>query len=646
MSGTTYKRVTLPLLLRLKQSGMTMLKYKIIKEQKWSGLHQELKSIREDVSDATTFIKEIEKGNLDVSIADSDSSTELIQSLITMRDQMKQISLEEKERSWVNEGLAKFVEILRSKNDNLSELSDNIIRHLVNYVKANQGALYLINDENADDVFIEMLACYAYNRKKHLKKRIALGEGMIGQVVLEKQLLYMTDVPPDFIKITSGLGEALPRNLLVVPLKMEDRVFGVIEMASFQLFKPFEIDFVEKIGESIAATISSVKVSARTATLLQETQLQAEKMRAQEEEMRQNLEELTATQEEMRRVMKEVESKEAYMTSLLNVTSDSIFSVDRNFRLVTCNKAMEKSLAGFGLKSEKGVDTISWYADAEKEQQRKFLTRAFSGESFEFTSPTLQNGVTYHFLTVFAPLRNDKGEINEVAVFSKDITAMVTAKQKAELLMQEAQNQAEELKSQEEELRQNMEELSATQDEMQRIVNEVQARDLFITNVINASKDSILAVDTEFKVINVNTAFRSMYKGVEITKGFDIRKLFPPAEVQQYVETYSRAFAGETFELETHYRFDNIDAHYVASYVPLHNANNEIDAVAVFLKDVTAITLAKKQIEESERTIKGVLDVSGDSIITVDRDHKIMLFNETFRASFAPRGSIFNMDFM
>ncbi len=143
----------------------------------------------------------------------------------------------------------------------------------------------------------------------------------------------MTKVPQDFVRITSGLGDALPRNILVVPLKLEEQVYGVIELAAFDLLKPYQVAFVERLGESIAANIAGVKDKDRTEALLSSTQQQAEEMRAQEEEMRQNMEELSATQEEMQRVMKEVEGKEAYVSNLLNVSKDMIFTIDHAYKL-------------------------------------------------------------------------------------------------------------------------------------------------------------------------------------------------------------------------------------------------------------------------------------------------------------------------
>lgn len=253
------------------------------------------------------FAENIGKGNYDTDFQLLSEEDTMGEALIQMRNNLKQAADDDRKRNWATEGLAKFADILQSRNDNLSELSDNIISNLVKYMGANQGALFLINDDNEQDTFIELVACYAYNRKKYLNKRIELGEGMTGQCVLERDTIYMSDIPDDYLRITSGLGDALPRNLLIVPLKINENIFGVVEIASFETIEPYQVDFVEKLGESIASTISSVKINSRTKRLLEETQMQAEQMRAQEEEMRQNMEELSATQEEMHRAQRRSE---------------------------------------------------------------------------------------------------------------------------------------------------------------------------------------------------------------------------------------------------------------------------------------------------------------------------------------------------
>ena len=170
--------------------------------------------------------------------------------------------------------------------------------------------------EEGNETVLELTACYAYERKKFLEKIIREGEGLLGQCLLEKDTIYLTEVPNDYIQITSGTGGANPNCIVIQPLIVNDEMVGVIELASFKVMDKFEMEFIKKLAENIAGVISNVKVNERTVHLLDEARTAQESMRSQEEELRQNLEELTATQEEMFRKeqeylsrIKELESK-------------------------------------------------------------------------------------------------------------------------------------------------------------------------------------------------------------------------------------------------------------------------------------------------------------------------------------------------
>ncbi len=214
---------------------------------------------------------------------------------------------EDKIRQWRSEGIAKFNEIIRKDIQNIQGLYEEIIAEMVKQVEATQGGLFILNEEEEDEPFLTMEACYAYERSKYIDKKIYISEGLLGQSFQDKQPLLLTEVPPNYVHITSGLGKALPRCILIVPLKYNEQTCGMIELASFKTFQPFHIEFVGRVGEIIASAILSVKINEKTQKLLRETQEQAEQMRAQEEEMRQNMEELHATQEEMQRKQKEIE---------------------------------------------------------------------------------------------------------------------------------------------------------------------------------------------------------------------------------------------------------------------------------------------------------------------------------------------------
>jgi hypothetical protein len=212
----------------------------------------------------------------------------------------------ERKRNWVAEGIARITDIFRTQS-NTDDVFDQIMAQLIRYLNANQGGIYVVNGSEGENetVMIRMVACYAYARKKHLNQNFLAGEGLIGQCYLEKDVIYLTDIPADYVRITSGLGEASPTSLLLMPLKVNETVEGIVEIASFRPLEPHELEFVSKAGENIASYIQGHRINERTNKLLKDTQEQAEQMRAQEEEMRQNMEELTATQEEMHRKERE-----------------------------------------------------------------------------------------------------------------------------------------------------------------------------------------------------------------------------------------------------------------------------------------------------------------------------------------------------
>jgi putative methionine-R-sulfoxide reductase with GAF domain len=267
-----------------------------------------LNTLVRGLKEISNFSIEIGKGNFNSDFTPLSNDDILGNSLIKMREELSNAALEEikrkkedEHRNWATQGIAKFSEILRQNSSDLQELSNNIISNLVNYLGANQGGIFIVNDSSLEGLTIDMTGCYAYNRQKFLKSEFKPGEGLIGRCYLERETIFLTEIPKDYIKITSGLGEDNPTCLIVVPLLYNDKVFGVIEIASFNTFEQFQIDFVEKIASSIASTISVVKINIQTNKLLEQSRQQAEEMASQEEEMRQNMEELRATQEESAR---------------------------------------------------------------------------------------------------------------------------------------------------------------------------------------------------------------------------------------------------------------------------------------------------------------------------------------------------------
>jgi putative methionine-R-sulfoxide reductase with GAF domain len=258
-----------------------------------------------NIKEKAAFADEIAKGNLQASLQDVDEKDILGNSLVNMRNQLKTSTEADKQRNWSAEGMAQIGVLLRSYQSS-EDLYYSIISFLVKYIRANQGGIFLVNE---NDRTLDLKACYAYEKRKIIGKTISIDEGLLGQCFKEKGTIHLTDIPQHYITITSGLGGSNPKSILIVPLKTADDIFGVMEIASFNLFGKHEIDFIEKISESIASSVGAVLVNERTKIMVTQLQEQTEMMKSQEEEMRQNMEELAATQEEMLRKEQEYLSR-------------------------------------------------------------------------------------------------------------------------------------------------------------------------------------------------------------------------------------------------------------------------------------------------------------------------------------------------
>jgi GAF domain-containing protein len=313
-----------------------------------------LNSIISQLNEANVFIKAIGEGQLDAKLKTDNENAGLSQALLNMQSKLRAINEEDHKRKWATEGLAKFVEIIRSGESNVSALGDSIIKALVTYTGSTQGGLYVWNDDHADDQYLELVSAYAFNRKKFEERKIKAGEGLLGQAYLEQQTTHLTEIPPDYFRIVSGLGEMDPYAILIVPLISDGKIYGLVELASLKKFEDHEIAFVEKLGETLASTLSSVKTNERNRKLLQDFQQQTESMRSQEEEMRQNMEELTATQEEMARkeqdYLRQIQELQEQLTTLQEKLKESStdgewqIAHQANEMLQTNLKALEVSL--------------------------------------------------------------------------------------------------------------------------------------------------------------------------------------------------------------------------------------------------------------------------------------------------------------
>ena len=306
-------------------------------ENKLLQLREEIAIKQESISKNAAFAQKIGEGNYTVDFEQVDQNDLLGQSLLLMRKNLLANRKKEEEQNWIAEGKEIVANILRL-NNNLDELSYEVLLQLIKYIRAIQGAVYIYNEESNTLV---NFATYAFNRKRYINQEFKIGQGLIGECAYEKDIIYRTEIPDDYMSISSGvLGDRKPKSILIVPLITDEKLQGVLEFASLENEIPeLTITYLRELGEIMARTIFNLNVNQKTEKLLREAQKMTTELRENEEQLRQNAEEMRATHEELERSnnqleakIKEVEIAQKRLHSLLENASEVISIYDRSLK--------------------------------------------------------------------------------------------------------------------------------------------------------------------------------------------------------------------------------------------------------------------------------------------------------------------------
>jgi signal transduction histidine kinase/CheY-like chemotaxis protein len=255
---------------------------------------------------------------------------------------LEDTTLKNTEQDWLKTNLARFTRRLQGERD-LVTVSNLVLSELAPLVEAQQGVFYVArqaeNDEGEEETIIELLASYAYRERRSLSNRYRLREGLVGQCAFERQRILITEVPRDYIQINSGLGEASPLNIVVLPVLFEGEIQAVLELASFSRFNETHLSFLDQLMESIGIVLNTIATNMRTEDLLKQSQRLTTELQSQQEELRntndrleqqaaslrQSEDLLKAQQEELQRKNDELQEK----AQLLAIEKKQVESTNR-----------------------------------------------------------------------------------------------------------------------------------------------------------------------------------------------------------------------------------------------------------------------------------------------------------------------------
>ncbi|MCK4663482.1 MAG: bacteriohemerythrin [Bacteroidales bacterium] len=572
------------------------------------------------LNSTANFARQIGEGNLDAEFNLLSDEDILGNSLLEMRKNLKHAEGEENKRktenekqNWITQGITKFGEILRQNYDNLEILSFNIISNIVNYLDVNQGNIFVINDSDKNDIYFELTAAVAFDRNKYSKKKINIGEDLVGRCAHEKLTIYLTDVPDGYIDITSGMGAADPKYILLVPLKLNEEVFGVIELASFKEFETYKIEFIEKVGESIASTISSVKINEKTAELLGQAQKQSEELSSQEEEMRQNLEELQTTQEEASR-------REFEMQGLILALSSSTYTAeyDVNGKIIDINEQYA-DLIGIpkdqiiGMYHKDGID----FSGTSIQEYETFWNDLISGISKKEITKIDYNNREMWLSETYTPIHDKDEAVYKILKIAIDITELKNTSIRLEV-------QAKEIEESKQQLNQKIEELNKTEEKL--LNKDIQQREEIdkldkenkiklnkLNTVINTLNESLgtLELSLSGTILTANEKYLSL-AGLKIEE-ISGKKLsdFVSKEIaksEKYQKIWEDLRKGINHEGEHKYIFKEKEIWLFETFTAVKDENKKIIKVFVTANDISEIKKNEAELIAKQEEYKSEIE--------------------------------------
>ncbi|MDB5387189.1 MAG: rpfC 2, partial [Planctomycetaceae bacterium] len=286
----------------------------------WKALTENVNQLADNLTRQVRAIAEVAtavtKGDLTRSIAlDAQGEMAALKDTINeMIRNLKDTTLKNNEQDWLKTNLAKFSRMLQGQRD-LTNVGRMVLSELCPVVSAQQAEFYVLNenedlqDNERENAWLTLLGSYASEGQETLGKRISMGQGIVGQCALERRKIILDKLPPNYLRISSGLGEAPPSSIMVLPLIFEGQVKGVLELASFEGFNPTHHALLEQLTESIGIVLNTIEANMRTEGLLQQSQSLAQQLQTRQEQLQQTNQELQEKARLLAQQNQEVERK-------------------------------------------------------------------------------------------------------------------------------------------------------------------------------------------------------------------------------------------------------------------------------------------------------------------------------------------------
>jgi PAS domain S-box-containing protein len=331
------------------------------------------------------------------------------------------IKSEEKENienksNWIKNGISLLNESIRLNTGSIYELSDIIVSTLSKYLNAMLCGFFMYVENPEGENYLEAISTYAYDTKKSFKNKVLINEGFIGACALERKTIFLTKIPDNYINISSGLGEASPRSIIILPLEFENEFIGVLEIAFLRILEPFEIEFAETVIKSISSSIKTVKINLKTNELLEKSKKQTDELAKKEAELIENL-------EQQKKIQQQYQLRETELKSIVNAVNNTILTIEYTVEgiLLTANDKFLKTM-NYTLDEIKGVNVLD-LVKSEREELKQVIESASKGNFIEKVMKRYTKfGEIRWLLSTYTPFYDISGKVTKILYFAIDIT--------------------------------------------------------------------------------------------------------------------------------------------------------------------------------------------------------------------------------
>lgn len=368
------------------------------------------------------------------------------QSYNKMLETLREIAASENDRkenetrqNWIKQGIALINESMRIGTNKVDLLCDNILLTLIKYTDAVLGGLYIHSAEK-DGNYLQLVSSVALGKKKALRIKIEKGVGLVGTCALEKQTIYLDNLPDNYITVMSGLGKSKPKYLAVIPLLYDEELIAVIEIAFIHELKDYEKRFLETMADTVASALVTARINAKTEQLMQKFRQQADTLAKNEKQMSENIKKLKDEQQ------KSLE-READMKGLIDAVNNTILTIEYTTEgvLLTANDKYLKNMH-YDLTEIQGINVLDLVKTEREELETVIHNVSTTGRYYEKEMKRFtKSGEVRWLWSTYTPYYNYEGKITKILYFAIDITENKKHQEELENKIKELQAQIEKL---------------------------------------------------------------------------------------------------------------------------------------------------------------------------------------------------------